>query len=123
MVWGGLVLAYCMYQVQSPLNQENAPLALSFTAFSIVFTILHIHLKIPVVHFVTYGAIVILIATLDTWIMWSQYCKKLIYFYAVGFILQLMGVLFWCADNLFCDRLEATRGDVARHLPSTKLAI
>ena len=59
MVWGGCVLAYCMYQVQSPVKQENTWLALILTSLAILFTLTHIHLKIPVVHFVLLSLLIV----------------------------------------------------------------
>ena len=48
-------------------------------------------------------------AVLDIRIMQSQYSSNLIYFYCVGFFVQIMAVLLWSLDNLACDQLEALR--------------
>ncbi len=69
----------------------------------------------------TYGAIVIILATLDIHIMKSQYSRRLIYFYIFGFLLQLTAAVLWCIDNAICDQLEATRQRFMLLSPLTQL--
>lgn len=138
MVWGGCILAYCMFEVQSPpcsklsaaqgRGPNNKPLALILTLLATVFTLTHIYMKIPILHFITYGIIVICksfimlprmrcfqcptfvaLATLDVQIMKSQYSRQLLCFYGLGLLLQLVAGLLWLIDNMVCEQLEATR--------------
>ena len=53
MVWGGCILAYCMYEVQTPpMRAENKSLAIGLAVSAAVFTMAHLYLKMPILHFV-----------------------------------------------------------------------
>ena len=55
MVWGGCILAYCMFQVQSPPKKaENTSLAIGLATSAVIFTLAHIYLKVPALHFVRF---------------------------------------------------------------------
>ena len=52
MIWGGCILGYCMYEVQSPPQKENTTLATALTILSVVFTLIHIYLQVSIIFFV-----------------------------------------------------------------------
>jgi len=109
MIYTSCILAYCMYEVQSPPKRENVMLASALTILSVLFTMTHVYHKVPLIFFTLYGVMVIALASLDLYIILKQYSKKLICFYVLGLSIQLLGTFLWIVDNLACDQLEQVR--------------
>ena len=53
MIYTSCILAYCMYEVQSPPKRENVMLASALTILSVLFTMTHVYHKVPLIFFVS----------------------------------------------------------------------
>ena len=53
MIYTSCILAYCMYEVQSPPKRENVMLASALTILSVIFTMTHVYHKVPLIFFVS----------------------------------------------------------------------
>lgn len=109
MVWGGSILAYCMYQVRTPPNQTNIWLATTLAVTCFAYTAIYLVWKHPVIHFFAYGCIVASLVVLDFNVMRWQYNVSVFKCYVLGFILQMLGVIVWNIDTLACPQIETIR--------------
>jgi hypothetical protein len=50
-----------------------------------------------------------LLGVLDTYIIHTQYRKKLVYVYALGILCQIIGTIIWYLDNEYCNQLDGIR--------------
>jgi len=124
MVWGGCVALYEMHQIQRSKKDGHDKLfgLFLFLSFGIGFPIVYLRWRYPVILFVSYGSLIANIAWMDLKLIFSQRNRDGTKVYFIGLTMQLIGVILWTIDNLYCSKLQVLRTTLyAPLVPFTQL--
>ena len=115
MLWGSLVLVYSqlttVYDSLEKNRWANYLTIFSLFAFGFISTTIYLHFKIPILFQASYGFLGAIMLYYDISISKTKPCDVRLFYLSVLF--YYTGFILWNIDNLFCDKLEQFRQQIA----------
>ncbi|XP_054153404.1 alkaline ceramidase 3-like [Oppia nitens] len=110
MLWGSLMLVYCMLTLLYPIDcswKQLLATKVGLISYGIISTLLYLCFKTPILFQVSYGFMVTLMLYWDICLVKYKPCDKRIFIWAA--IFYYTGFALWNIDNIFCDKLGLFR--------------
>lgn len=111
MIWGSLILLYCLLTLLYPIIDNSITASLitktCLILYGIVSTFTYLGFKTPLLFQISYGFLVTIMLYLDICVVKYKPCDVRV-FYAAS-ILYYTGFVLWNIDNMFCEYLDQMR--------------
>lgn len=123
MVWGSIVMIYCLLQTRADPVDKGLPYAIMLFTYGLVFTIVYIAFKNPLIMQVMYGILVAVMILVDIRsLIGTKLNSPVVKVYVAGIALYGGGFILWNIDNQFCSGIKHLRGGLSPNAqPFTQL--